>query len=115
MVLKQNGNHTFHRAKVGAVNHHRPVELAILANIRQIKTSRQVVVNLGRAKLPLTSKSIPEQEVKLRPVETRLSFLYPIRYAELLDGPHNHRLCLLPRFVTANIFGASGIAQSNAD
>ena len=115
MAFKQNGYHALHRAKVGTVNHHRPVELAILANICQIKTSGQVVVNLGRAKLPLTSKGVWEQEVKFRPVETRLSFLYPIRYAELLDGPHNHRLCLLPRFVAANIFGASGIAQSNAD
>ena len=51
------------------MHHDRLMALAILADIFQFKTSRQIEVELHRGKLPETAQRIDQLDVDLRPIE----------------------------------------------
>src|SRR3989440_3696821 len=113
IMLKQDGDHALQRAAVSAMNHHGPVTLPVLANIAQVEAFGQVVVYLGRAKLPLTAKGVEEEKVEFRPIKPRLALLNRVGKVELFNDVHNHRLRLVPRLVAAYILGTGRIAQAN--
>ena len=95
------------------MDHHGPVTLPILADIAQVEAFGQVVVYLGRAKLPLTAQGVAEEKVEFRAIETRLALLNRVGKVELFNDVHNHRLRLVPRLVAAYILGTGRIAQAN--
>src|SRR5438045_1528262 len=114
IMLKQDGDHTLQGAAVGAMDHHGPVTLPILADIAQVEAFGQVIVYLGRAKLPLTTQGVAEEKVEFRAIETRLALLNRVGKVELFNDAHNHRLRPVPRLIAAYVLGTGRVAQANS-
>ena len=60
------------RAEDGAVDHHRPLQGAVLGRVLQVEALRQVEVELEGADLPLAAQHVVHEQVDLGAVEGAL-------------------------------------------
>ena len=66
-MFYQNGNKSFQGTKRRAVYHYRAVFLVIASGIFQLKTFRQIVINLYSTQLPFSTNGISHHKINLGP------------------------------------------------
>ena len=69
VVLDQAADEALHRAEQRAVDHHRAVALAVLADVVDVEALGQVEVDLDRRTRPLAAEGVDPLDVDLRAVE----------------------------------------------
>ena len=69
VLLDQDADEPLQRAQDGAVQHHRPVLLAVLADVAGVQPLGQHEVDLMGAALPLAADRVAQDELQLRPIE----------------------------------------------
>ena len=74
-MLDQSADEALHRSKQRAVDHHRAVPLAILADVVDIEPLRQIEVDLDRRSRPLATERVDPLDVDLRAVERAAAFV----------------------------------------
>ncbi len=72
-VLDQHGHEALRRTRHGAVNDHRAMGMAVLADVLQLEVLRLNKVELHRRALPVAAQGIPDHEVRFGTVEGRLA------------------------------------------
>ncbi len=111
-VLDQHADEALQRPERGAVDHHRPLPLVVLVDVRQLEALRQVVVDLDGAELPGAAQRVLHHEVELRPVEGGLARLFVGVEVRFGDGLADVLLGAGPERVAARVlFGVVGVAE----
>ena len=97
------------------MNHHRPMILSIASLVPQIKSFREIVIDLNGSKLPLTSDNVFDNEINFRPIERCLSLFF---------GPIDPKFCSsrtaclfrsIPAFGLTDVFVSVWISESNTN
>ena len=68
-VLKEDGHKTLHTSKWRTVDHYRTVMLVVTANIAEVKTWRQIEIELDRTALPRPPDGILDVQIDLGSIE----------------------------------------------
>ncbi len=86
VVLDEDTDEAFDAAKNDAVEHHRPVLLAVLTDVAEIKFLRHEEIQLDGAALPGTAQGVFQVKVDLGAVEGAVTFINGIGHLQSLQG-----------------------------
>ena len=67
VVLDEHGHEALVGAEDGAVDHHRPMRLAVLADVLELEALRHLKIELGRVQLPRPTERVLDVDVDLGP------------------------------------------------
>ena len=95
------------------MDHHRSLRFAFCIDILEIKTLGQVIVDLNRAQLPLSSHDVPDDKVNFRAVKGRLSRLLTKLNTQTASGLTAGLLGTVPFGWISDVFAAIRIAQAD--
>ena len=99
-MLDQHADEPFHGPQRGSMDHHGTVSFVVRADVLQIKTlgTRQVVVELYRAKLPFATETVRHNEVRFRAIESSLAFLGFCFNTQFVTHTRNKAACAFSQF-----------------
>ena len=95
-VLGQNREHTLDRTEDSSVNDDRPHRRVVFVDVRQVKSSRKLKVELDRRTLEATLERIEDSDVNLRTVEGAVTFVQLPLSAASVQRRLERRLRLVP-------------------
>ena len=107
-MLNQNAEEPFNGAEQRAVQHNRLVLFAVFADIGNVKTLRQVHVDLNCAALPFAADGVAEDEFQFRTVESALAFVDFILVAMLFQCARQRLFGNIPDFVGTDTLFRTG-------
>ena len=102
-VLNEHSSEALERTERCTVDHHRGLLRVVLSGVLQLEALREVVVDLDRTELPLTTDGILNHEVELRTIEGSLTELLVGVETLLLTSLTDSVLALLPDLVRTDI------------
>ena len=105
-VLDEQAGETFERAEGGAVNHYRAMGAIVLADVAEIESLWEVVVDLHGAELPVTTDDVFDHEVDLWSIEGGFAEFFAVFDTESLHGLTKGVFGFLPVFVRTDVFAA---------
>src|ERR1051325_7711125 len=100
-MLDQNADEALHRAEDRAVQHHRRVPAAILADIRSAEPLGHVEIELQGAALPVSAERVAQDEFELGAIEGALARIVGVSEASLLDRSLKVAFGAIPQRVAA--------------
>jgi hypothetical protein len=107
-VLDEAAHEALHRAEQRPVNHHRPVALAVLADVVDVEPLWQVEIELNRGPGPFAAKCIDPLDVNLGAVEGATALIDLVGEAALLHRPFQVADGAAPDLVVADRFFGPG-------
>ena len=102
VMLDQYAREALDRAEHGAMEHHRHVTLAVLADVGRPEPAGQVEVHLHGAALPVAADRVAQHELELRAVERALAGIVGVLEAGRVDRDAERGLRLVPDCVRAH-------------
>ena len=104
-MLDQHADEPLHRPERGAMDHHRPVGGVVVADVLQLESFGEVVVELDGAELPLAADRVADHEVGFGTVEGRFSLAFDEWQARLGQSTlRSTRLRVVPLLVRPDVF-----------
>ena len=102
VVLDEDPREALDGAQHGAMEHHRHVALAVLADVGRPEPAGQVEVDLHGAALPVATNRVAQHEFELRTVERALTGVVGVLQAGGIDRHPERCLRLVPYLVRAH-------------
>src|SRR5829696_35543 len=95
-MLDQHTEESLHRSKQRPVNHDRPVRFVVFADVLELKTLRQIEVELDRRQLPGAANRVLDTNINLRPVERGFAFDTLVRNPAAVQSINQSNLTTFP-------------------
>ena len=112
--LDQVRNHPLHGADDGAMDHHRPVLLAVRAHVLQPELVGQVEIHLDRRVRFLVPHHVGQLDIQLRPVKRRLARRFHVRQPERIHGLAQHPFAQRPHLVVVDVLLLFALSRSDS-
>src|SRR6266851_9231995 len=114
IMLDQDADEALHRPQDRAVQHHRDMTRAILADIARAEPPRHCEIDLKGAALPLAAERVAQVKFELRPIEGTLARVERVAQPCGLDSVAQRRFGAIPDLVRAGA-NRRPIGQLDAD
>ena len=113
-VFDQHAAESFHRTERRAVNHDRTMRLIVRADVAEVESHGEVVVNLHGAELPFSADDVADDKVDFWAVESGFAGLFGERDVEGLGGVATRCFGFVPDLGFAGVFIGVRVTEADA-